>query len=87
MINNTLTSDETNDNVKHIEEADSDTIGEQAPEQPFKVNVLSSKSDEFFKKSVKQQVEELATEQGVKVSSSFLNPPGYEFRIGYNLHA
>ena len=47
-----------------------------------KVNLLSTKSEEFFKKSVKQQVEELAMEQGMGTDYRFLKPPGYKYKIG-----
>ena len=66
-MNNTKTSDE---DVK-------DTESEKTSK-----NLLSTKSEEFFKKSVKQQVEELAMEQGMGTDYRFLKPPGYKYKIG-----
>ena len=86
VINNIKTSDvasdEADDNVKTIDEVVSDATIDTAPEQTSKTDVLLNKSEEFFKKSVRQQVEELATEQGIDVSFSFLNPQGYDYKIG-----
>ena len=72
MIDNTDSSDVVKDTL-------SDTT---AAEQSNKSNVLSSKSEEFFRKSVKQQVEELAMEQGLETDYSFVKPPGYVYKIG-----
>ena len=63
MIDNTDSSDV-------VKDALSDTT---AAEQSNKSNVLSSKSEEFFRKSVKQQVEELAMEQGLETDYRLLS--------------
>lgn len=45
-------------------------------------SVLSSKPKKFFLKSTKQQVEELAKDQGMETNFYFVKPAGYDYKIG-----
>ena len=42
-------------------------------------NILSSKPEEFFRKSVKQQVQEVATDLGMQTNHTFVKPPGFKY--------
>ena len=45
-------------------------------------NNNSSESSELNKKSLRKQMEELATARGLKTDLVFSKPPGYEYNIG-----
>ena len=45
-------------------------------------NNNSTESSEFNKKSVKKQMEELATARGLKTDLIFVKPEGYTYNIG-----
>ena len=72
---NPPTSDGANDNDKTIDEVVWDETIDHALKNISKVDVLSNKS-------VRQEAVELAKEHGIDVCHSFLNPPGYEYKIG-----
>merc|ERR1719317_1090784 len=42
-------------------------------------NILSSKPDEFFRKSVKQQVQEVASDLDLQTKHIFIKPSGYTY--------
>ena len=46
------------------------------------ISLASSKPEEFVKRSSKQQVEELATDNGMEMEYVFLKPAGCVYRIG-----
>eukprot|EP00092_Neocalanus_flemingeri_P024167 GFUD01026214.1.p1 GENE.GFUD01026214.1~~GFUD01026214.1.p1 ORF type:complete len:850 (-),score=310.62 GFUD01026214.1:714-3263(-) len=75
-------SENVTNTVKTNDELVKDAVSDQVLDQTNKSTVLTTKSEEFFKKSVKQQVEELATDQGMEPEYSFLKPPGYKYKIG-----
>ena len=45
-------------------------------------NNNSSESSELNKKSLRKQMEELATARGLKTDLVFVKPSGYEYNIG-----
>ena len=45
-------------------------------------NNNSTESSELNKKSVRKQMEELATARGLKTDLVFVKPPGYQYNIG-----
>ena len=42
-------------------------------------NILASKPDEFFRKSVKQQVQEVASDLDLQTKHIFIKPSGYTY--------
>ena len=42
-------------------------------------DILSSKSEDFFRKSVKQQVQEVASDLDMQTRHIFVKPPGYTY--------
>jgi len=69
-----------NEQIDAVKNATKDTLSDTPAKTTTKgSNVLSSKPEDFFRKSVKQQVQELAKDQGMQTKYSFSNPPGYEY--------
>ena len=57
-------------------------VGEMTEEAHSNNN--STESSELNKKSVRKQMEELATARGLKTDLVFVKPPGFQYNIGYS---
>ena len=67
--------DDTSDVIKDIN-SDKTAAGNL---KSWDTNILSSKPDEFFRKSVKQQVQEVASDLDLQTKHIFIKPPGYTY--------
>ena len=74
----------TSDNVKNDDDASdivkdvkSDSAAENLKSRDN--NILSSKPEEFYRKSVKQQVQEVASDMNMHTKHIFVKPPGYTY--------
>ena len=67
--------DDTSDIVKDVKSDNSTPKNLRSRD----TDILSSKSEEFFRKSVKQQVQEVASDLDMQTRHIFVKPPGYTY--------